>query len=333
MQPRGGTTKGPPVTLMSGPSRVWEHLREAGLEKKERDRRAILAMAGPYRTSFNFLETVGFTPDFTPDQPYASWATEYVYVLADEPDFISLQHVIVMFFQDDGGVSGPMVVKHWRQDWRYQDRDLRVYRGDNRWQQQRLDPETVRGKWSQAVFQVDDSPRYESLGAWRHSDSYSVWESADTWRPLPRREFSVRDDYDLLAGSNRHTILPAGWVHEEDNLKAVLEGGTGEPAIGRVLARETGINRYQRIVDFDWSGGDAYWQRAAPFWREVRAAWQRIYAARESFRLREAVDGQRLFEAMFELAEELTAQGGFDARAARRRIEALLDSFLHHHAS
>jgi len=186
MQPRGGTTKGPPVTLMSGPSRVWEHLREAGLEKKERDRRAILAMAGPYRTSFNFLETVGFTPDFTPDQPYASWATEYVYVLADEPDFISLQHVIVMFFQDDGGVSGPMVVKHWRQDWRYQDRDLRVYRGDNRWQQQRLDPETVRGKWSQAVFQVDDSPRYESLGAWRHSDSYSVWESADTWRPLPR---------------------------------------------------------------------------------------------------------------------------------------------------
>ena len=26
--------------------------------------------------------------------------------------------------------------------------------------------------------------------------------------PLPRREFSVRDDYDLLVGVNRHTITP-----------------------------------------------------------------------------------------------------------------------------
>ena len=69
-----------------------------------------------------------------------------------------------------------------------------------------------RGAWSQTVYQVDDSPRYGSLGRWVHSDEASIWEGGDAWRPLPRREHSVRSDYQVLAGRNRHTILPTGWV-------------------------------------------------------------------------------------------------------------------------
>jgi len=83
--PRGGTTAGAPVTLDEAPGAAWRALHEPGLTKRERDRRAILAMAGTFRASFDFLEVAGFRPGFVPDRPYQSWATEYVYVLRDEP--------------------------------------------------------------------------------------------------------------------------------------------------------------------------------------------------------------------------------------------------------
>ena len=73
LRPRGGTTRGAPLTLATEPSAAWRAVQEPGISKFERDRRAILAMAGGYRTSFDFLETVGFTPGFTPSRPYQSW--------------------------------------------------------------------------------------------------------------------------------------------------------------------------------------------------------------------------------------------------------------------
>ncbi|MDZ7686115.1 MAG: DUF6607 family protein [Gammaproteobacteria bacterium] len=118
-------------------------------------------------------------------------------------------------------------------------------------------------------------------------------------RPLPRREFSVRDDYDVLVGTNRHTITPTGWVHEEDNLKIAL-GRIGEyRADDPVLAREVGVNRYERIAGHDFSAGDEYWNRTGPFWADVREAWREIYTEHERFAVKSKVDGVRLFEAMF----------------------------------
>jgi hypothetical protein len=169
MAPRGGTTRGPTPEAAPIPHRGWLALQEEGLSDFERDRRAILAMVGPHRVSFDFLETTSLTPELTElDVPYQSWATEYVYLLEDRDDFISLQHVIVLFFETADGVVGPHVTKHWRQDWTYEDRDLHVFRGRGRWERVRPDPDRARGAWSQAVFQVDDSPRYEALGRWHH---------------------------------------------------------------------------------------------------------------------------------------------------------------------
>ena len=50
-----------------------------------------------YRVYFDFMETMGFVDDYVPAQPYQSWATEYVKVIEDEKDFISLQHITVMY--------------------------------------------------------------------------------------------------------------------------------------------------------------------------------------------------------------------------------------------
>ena len=323
LRPRGGTTRGTPVVLAPAPTPEWEALREPGLTKRERDRRAILAMAGGYRTSFDFIETVGFTPDFSPARPYQSWDTEYVYVIEDRGDLIRLQHVLVMFVQDrDGAVQGPFVQKHWRQDWRYEDRDLHVYAGHDRWRRRTLAADEAAGKWSQAVFQVDDSPRYEAIGEWVHADNYSAWTSELTWRPLPRRETSVRGDYHVLVGTNRHTITPTGWVQEEENLKQVLDA-SGAPAAGiRYLARELGLNRYERIVDFDFSAGDLYWERTAPFWQDVRDEWARIYAQRDEFGL--APGSSEPFVPMFEYAERLHAGAPYEARDSRDFVRRTL---------
>jgi hypothetical protein len=329
MRPRGGTSTGAPVTLDPEPSSAWLALQEGGLPDFERDRRAILAMAGPYRTSFDFIETIGFTTPYTPPRPYQSWGTEYVYVAADEGRFISLQHILVMFFEEaDGTISGPMVVKHWRQDWRYEDRDMHVYLGDNTWQHRRLTRREASGAWTQAVYQVDDSPRYESSGRWRHEGSYSSWQSGDTWRPLPRREFSVRDDYQVLDGTNRHTITPTGWVQEEDNLKLVLTGPGQPRAEMPVLAREVGLNRYEHITGHDFSAGDAYWQRTRAFWTDVRLAWERVYATHETFTLRTEVGGRKLFEVMFEYADGIDDADDYDTNTGRAFIDETLERYL-----
>jgi hypothetical protein len=303
--PRGGTTVGPPVTLDTEPGTAWRALQDPVLAPRERDRRAILAMAGTFRVSFDFLEVVGLRPGFVPDRPYQSWATEYVYVLRDEPRFVSLQHLLVMFVKGKKGVEGPFVTKHWRQDWRYENTELLTYRGRNTWAVERLRPADVRGTWSQAVYQVDDSPRYASFGRWEHLGNASTWRSGTTWRPLPRREFSVRSDYQVLIGTNEHTITPTGWVQQEENLKVALDADGRPIATEPVLAREIGLNRYERVKDLDVSAGERYRARTEPFWDAVRGAWADVVRERHRFTLRAPADQGQLFTPLFEYAERL----------------------------
>lgn len=325
MAPRGGTTTGPAVNLATSPGDAWRSLTAPGLSDKERDRRAILAMAGAYRTSFDFIETVGFTTGYQPGAPYQSWGTEHVYVVADEDNFISLQHIIVMLFNlPDGSVSEPMVVKHWRHDWAYEERDLHVYQGHQTWGARQLSRAEARGRWVQSVYQVDDSPRYQAVGTWTHYPNYSSWHSDETWRPLPRREFSVRDDYHVLVGTNKHTISPTGWVQEEENLKVVLNEDGEEIA---VLAKEVGLARYERIVDFDWSAGDAYWARTGAYWQAVRETWADLFKQHDTLSIKPTVNGKALFSEMFAQARAVP-EGTEAPEAYYEQIERTLGRFV-----
>jgi hypothetical protein len=318
MAPRGGTTTGADLTLVKEPGAAWQALREPGLSARERDRRAILAMAGPWRASFDFIETAGFVPDYAPARPYRSWGTEYVHVVEDRPDFVSLQHVIVMFMKGENGtVRGPFVVKHWRQDWTFEGTGFHEFEGHRRWSRTTLEPDEVEGAWVQTVWQVDDSPRYASVGRWDHEADVSIWEGSRTLRPLPRREFSIRDDYDALRAVNRHIITPTGWVHEESNEKLVLD------ETPHVLAREAGLNRYERITDHDFSAGDAYWERTGPFWSVVREAWADLWAEQNSFLFEANVRGS-LFMKLFARAETVAEADSFDEVAERRFVDETL---------
>lgn len=310
LEPRGGDTPGPDIHLDPNTHTGWLALKEKGISEFERDRRAILAMQGPYRVSFDFLEVEKYDPNADPTKPYQSWSTEFVYLLEDAGEFISLQHILVARERNEDGSAGTAhVVKHWRQDWSYQDKDLLSFKGHGTWAHDKITDDHARGKWSQAVYQVDDSPRYEGIGKWMHTDDFSTWTSENTWRPLPRREYTVRDDYHVLDAINVHTILPNGWSHAQNNLKVVLSGAG---KVDHILAREYGFNRYELIEDFDFSPGDAYWEKTRAYWKEIRDHWSDVLA-QERFTIESKVDNVNLWKRLFDLAKN----GGEMSQAAR----------------
>ena len=62
--------------------------------------------------------------------------------------------------------------------------------------------------------------RYEGSSTWVHVDGKSLWENI-TDAPLPRREKTIRDDYNVLKRNNRIEITDFGWEHKQDNFKII----------------------------------------------------------------------------------------------------------------
>ncbi|QDU32723.1 hypothetical protein KS4_07570 [Poriferisphaera corsica] len=267
--------------------------------KFQLDRQAILAMAGEFDVSFKFHETLSRIPDYQLEEPYTSKATEYVFVVEDTSSFISLQHILVMYFEDS---DQPIITKHWRQDWQYQDTKLTTYIGYRNFQTSEIYDNESKGQWSQAVYQVDDSPRYEALGQWTHLGNQSSWQSQDTWRTLPRREYSNRSDYDVLLAKNRHTITPDGWVHEQDNQKLVLDD-TGQPL--EVISHEIGINTYTRTNQTDFTPGRLYWDNTKAFWADVRNAWHNKLKQPRTYKITKKVDNKSVASEMLKIANDI----------------------------
>ncbi len=329
MQPRGGTSRGTEVRLATEPSSSWQQLQQPALSVFQRDRAAILAMAGDYRASFDFLETVVFDPKGKPARPYQSWSTERVYIAEDTGRFISLQHMMVVSSIDDTGQrQGPFVQKHWRQDWQYEPEFIVEYQGQRRWRRRQLNAAERAHRWSQTVYQVDDTPRYASTGQWQHTPAFSSWQSGQTWRPLPRREHTVRQDYDVVDGRNRHTILPTGWVHEQDNLKLILDASGQPDSSSPYRAREIGVNRYERLDGFDFSAGDRYWSASAPFWALVRQQWTERFKAHAQIEVSTHCQGVPAFVPFFRYANALVQGEAMPQPSMEATVEQLLQCIV-----
>ncbi|MEO1040522.1 MAG: DUF6607 family protein [Pseudomonadota bacterium] len=251
----------------------------------EADRQAILSMLGEYAVTFDFIETVAIAPGYELAEQKVTPAREIVLLIEDSGDFISLQHLLMV-----GPEEEPIVIKHWRQDWAYEPSRLMAYRGFNRWEMLDITAEDAAGAWSQTVYQVDDSPRYAALAAWAHAPNASTWEPPVSWRPLPRRDGTTRDDYDVIAAVNRHTVTDWGWTHEQDNQKVVLRD-----ELAHEVVREFGLNTYRRADLQRDDAVHAYWESTGAFWGEVREAWDAIMASNDSFHVDDDAEGTRLY--------------------------------------
>jgi len=259
---------------------------------RARDHDSILAMQGEYTVRFAFDETVVLQPGYERAQAMRSSGNEVIIVLEDTPTRIVLQHVLV-----DSRTGH--VTKHWRQDWQYEAPARFEFGTNQTWHVRPIPAEVTRNAWTQCVYEVSDAPRYCGTGKWQYDNGIATWRSDLTWRPLPRREYSQRDDYNVLLAINQHTITPQGWSHEQFNRKVQqhVDGSQTE------IAREVGFNDYRRTTEVDFSPAYRYWKDTAAFWTKVRQHWEPLLAQPPGIRLKTELDTMALIIPLFEQAE------------------------------
>ena len=259
-----------------------------------RDRQSILAMQGEYLVDFAFDETVLLQPGYERAAAMRSGGNETVIVVEDTPTRIVLQHLLV------DGKSG-YVTKHWRQDWVYEAPGRFEFTADQTWSVRSIAADKNKGAWTQCVFEVSDAPRYCGTGRWDYTNGIATWTSDLSWRPLPRREYTKRSDYNAVSAVNRHTITPNGWTHEQFNTK-VLRKPDGSQV---ELAREFGFNDYQKTTEVDFKPAYTYWEATRGYWAKVRARWDGFLLKTPGVHLKTRIDGMAMIIPLFTQAGAL----------------------------
>ena len=278
-------------------------------DKKKKDREAIKSMCGCYEVTFNFAETFNYSSDslYKPSKTKVDKGLEWAELVTDENDKISIQHLLQV-----GNPAEPHIVKHWRQDWLFENTDLYSYNANNSWTFAKLPANEVKGQWTQKVYQVDDSPRYEGSSTWVHVDGKSYWENtADA--PLPRREYTTRSDYNLTVRGNRQEITDYGWLHDQDNTKVIREDG--KPDV--IVAKEKGYNTYVKVDDSKCAAAANWWKVHTDKWAIVRTKWDNVYGRNTDLSLEEKVDNKVLYKYLFD-----------DAYDQEGEIEEVIESFV-----
>ncbi len=264
--------------------------------KEKQDQKAIKEMCGCFEVTFNFAETFQYSQDslYKPSKTKRDKGLEWAQLVEDDEKKISIQHLLQV-----GNPSNPHIVKHWRQDWLYENTDFYMYDGNNAWNYEKKDQSEVKGQWTQKVYQVDDSPRYEGSATWVHVDGKSYWENT-TDAPLPRREYTKRSDYNITVRGNRHEITKDGWVHDQNNDKVIREEGKDDV----LLAKEKGYNTYVKVDDSKCKAAADWWVKHQEKWSLVRKKWNTIYSKNKNLTLETKVDNKALYKHLF--ADEIT---------------------------
>jgi hypothetical protein len=126
---------------------------------------------------------------------------------------------------------------------------------------------------------------------WIVNNGKFYWENtADA--PLPRREYTRRNDYNVMQRTNRIVITDAGWVHEQDNKKIIRKDGMPDT----YLAEEKGYNIYKKTDDGKCKQAAAYWEKHKLFWVTVRQSWQELLKDKNSIHLVSKADGLLLYQ-------------------------------------
>ncbi|MEO9894579.1 DUF6607 family protein [Aurantibacter sp.] len=274
--------------------------------KKQQDIAAIKAMCGCYEVTFKYTETFAPEIDYEKHLDYTSGALEWAELIEDSNNKLSIQHLLL--------VRDTMVIKHWRQDWEYENQEVFYYDKDNNWKFSTLPKESVEGQWTQKVFQVDDSPRYSGSATWIHADGKHYWENK-TDSPLPRREYTKRKDYNVMKRGNRQEITSTGWVHEQDNDKIIREDNQEDV----LLAQEKGYNVYTKVADEKCKPAKDWWVSNNKFWGKVRNSWDNVYDRTGDLTLLKSVDKEPLFMHFYKLEKE---------NAKPREINKLIKNFV-----
>jgi hypothetical protein len=266
--------------------------------KFDADRANILAMAGTYKVKFDFQEQTAWQADYSPIAPKVSGGHEVVRVIEDTGRKIVLQHILVV---EHDGKTFP--IKHWRQDWEYEPATYLTYAGPNTWKLETPAERMRKGRWSQTVWQTDDSPRYGGFGEWEVQGGIPRWRSNWTWRPLARRDAVRKPVYDRYYAINRHSPTPGGWIHWQDNTKMGMKDGKLVP-----IVQEMTLNTYTKFDGYNVKRADDYWAKTKDYWAAVRAEWDAVIAKHGGVTIaEEAENGSVTGPKLMGLADDIEA--------------------------
>lgn len=271
-------------------------------------------LCGCFNVEFKYAET------FSPDKNYKfherekiSAGKEMAMPIEISDKKIVIQHLLI--------VSDSTIIKHWREEWTYENPVVWNFKGDNTWEKQVLTPAQVKGNWTQTVWEVSDAPRYQGSSNWVTSNGKNFWQNT-TDAPLPRREYSQRSDYNILKRQNTIIITDTGWIHDQDNQKIIRTGNTD-----KLLVEEKGINSYKRMDSTKCAAAKIFWKNNELYWTKVRLAWDKYFVGHSILYLRSEVDGMLMHNYLNEQSDEFAA-GKIKESELDKSIMAILNKFL-----
>lgn len=246
-------------------------------------KKVVDKLCGCFEVDFKYAETFSPNSDYKyHDREETGGTAELALPIEVSDKKIVIQHLLI--------VSPTVIVKHWREEWTYENPVIWKYKGDRTWVKETLPAEQVKGKWTQTVWEVGDEPRYQGISQFVNLDGKLIWQNT-TDAPLPRREYSVRNDYNVLKRTNRMNITDSGYLHEQDNQKIIRTNGTD-----KLLVEEKGHNTYKRIDEKECAVAKTYWEKNSGYWSKVRKVWTDFISTHTTISLKEKVDGKLLHE-------------------------------------
>jgi hypothetical protein len=281
---------------------------QAGAQLQE-GKKNIDKLCGCYEVSFKYAETFSADTAYKFHKPEESGAIELVLPIERSDRKIVLQHLLV--------IEDTLVIKHWREDWVYEAPEQLVFEGDRKWVKKKIPAADTRGSWTQTVWEVDDAPRYQGTGNWVTTNHKTFWENT-TDAPLPRREYTMRNDYNILERTNRILVTDSAWTHEQDNSKVLARNNSRT-----TIAEEKGRNSYRKVADARCAKGREWWNTYGKFWTIVRNNWDQYVAEHKGVYLQPKVDNKRMDQYFSKLQEDWLAKKVTDQQVAQQVMTML----------
>lgn len=278
------------------------------------DRNIIDKFCGCFEVSFKYAETFAPTSDYKfHEREEIGGTAELALPIEVSDKKIVIQHLLI--------VSPTVIVKHWREEWTYENPVIWKYKGDRTWVKEIVPAEQVKGKWTQSIWEVADEPRYQGFSQFVNLDGKTIWQNT-TDAPLPRREYSVRSDYNILKRTNRMNIGDNGYVHEQDNQKIIRNNGAD-----KLLVEERGLNTYKRLDDKECTAAKDYWEKNKGYWSKVRKVWADYLNTHDVISLKNKIDNKLLHEYLLAQAKDYEAKKISDAEIDGR-IKTEINRFI-----
>ncbi|SMF12432.1 DUF6607 family protein [Pseudobacteriovorax antillogorgiicola] len=249
-------------------------------------RQEIMNFAGCYQVEYTYKEYEALVDDYKLKPSKTTYAYEWI-VADDRGEVIDLQHILTM---------KDFALKHWRQRWQYESPSVLTYQGEQTWTKS---ANKKIGTWTQKVFQVDDSPRYECSSAWYWDDDGPFWQ-CEAAAPLPRRDATTRDDYQIMIRNNLHRNTNEGWIHGQDNTKLVVDEKDSYP-----LVKERGLNSYKKVDPSFCQSAQDYWSEFSLYWNIVVDVWDDVYSEAETIQIQGPTP---LWQEIFQMVERAKNQ-------------------------